>query len=83
VGRGGGVRPPVPAVSAPLGREVGPVWIYDAAGARGRLTGGSRFCACYKGRRLGVRWDTGELTYECDRFVRRRPDGDLEITSQR
>lgn len=79
MGRGGGVRPAVPARASPAPREAGSVWIFDGAGIRGRLTGGSRACACNKGRRLGVRWDSGELTYECDRFVYERPDGDLEI----
>lgn len=47
----------------------------------GKLTGGERACTLEgcRGKRIGVRWDDGKLTWPCTRGMFIREDGQWQI----
>lgn len=59
-----------------------PQYVFSREGdEKGRLTGGSRFCRLESctGRRLGVRWPDGKLTWPCTKGLVLREDGQYHI----
>lgn len=57
-------------------------YVYSRDGKlRGRLTGGDRCCQLEGcgGRRHGVRWPDGKMTWPCGKGLKTRKDGQWQI----